>query len=73
MMNQAKTPVMLLGRDSHKAAFDALYLAMCDAVMLPCDVSESFGVSVGFRLQSVLDAINTYGSKVSLHAEETLL
>jgi arginine/lysine/ornithine decarboxylase len=65
-MNPADQPVFLLGRDSHKAAFDGLNLAMCDAVMLPCVVSQAFGVSLGIRLESVQEAINRYGSKVRL-------
>ena len=33
-------PVMLIGRDSHKAVFDALSLANCDAALLPCHIDR---------------------------------
>ena len=36
----AKSPVMLIGRDSHKAVYDALSLANCDAALLPCNVDR---------------------------------
>ena len=39
--------VLLLGRDSHKSAFDALQLADIDAAILPVQTDPEFGVPLG--------------------------
>ena len=61
------TSIFLLGRDSHKSAFDALALSEgCDAVLLPCVTENSFQVSLGVTVDSIQAAINCYGDRVSV-------
>ena len=55
---------MILGRDSHKASFDGLRLADCDAALLPCINDQEFGVPLGVDLNSISDALENYGSEV---------
>ena len=42
-----KRPILIVTRDAHKSVFDALWVAQCDAFVLPCLVEESMGVSLG--------------------------
>jgi hypothetical protein len=55
-----------MGRDAHKASFDALTLAHCDAVVLPVSVEKAFEVSIGVDVEDVKKAILLYGEKVFL-------
>jgi arginine/lysine/ornithine decarboxylase len=58
--------VVLLPRDSHKAAFNALTLAQnCDAVLLPCEQDSTFQVSLGVTLETVRRALEEYDGRVS--------
>lgn len=56
--------IMLLGRDSHKASFDGLRLADCDGALLPCVQDCEFGVPLGVDIESISEALETYGSQV---------
>lgn len=64
-INTVKRSVMLLGRDSHKASFDGLRLADCDGALLPCIHDEEFGVPLGVDMESIIEALETYGDSVS--------
>lgn len=67
MMRPSSESILILGRDSHKSAFDAIQLSGCTAALLPCPVEPQFGVTLGTTLASVKSALDTYGDKVSLH------
>ena len=56
--------IMILGRDSHKASFDGLRLADCDGALLPCVQDNEFGVPLGVDIESISEALETYGSQV---------
>lgn len=60
--------LLLLGRDSHKSAFDALSLSPdgCDGVLLPCELDSSFQVSLGVTIHTIQKAIDIYGTRVSI-------
>lgn len=60
--------IFMVGRDAHKSVFDALSITQdCDAVLLPCALDTgTFQVSLGVTLDSIQQAIHTYGSKVCL-------
>ena len=62
----SKSSVFLIGRDSHKAVFDALTLANCDAALLPCVTDEEFSLPLGVEFDTVLAALDTYGQQVNL-------
>lgn len=59
-----KRSIMILGRDSHKASFDGLRLADCDAALLPCINDVEFGVPLGVDFDSISHALEKYGSEV---------
>lgn len=62
----AQRSIVLLPRDAHKSAFDALTVSQnCDAVLLPCTAEPDFGVTLGFTLDTVQRAIDLYGDQVS--------
>lgn len=56
--------VVIMGRDSHKSAFDALSIAGCDAALLPCTWDDNFGVTVGVEIESIEQALDEHGSNV---------
>ena len=58
--------IMILGRDSHKASFDGLRLADCDGALLPCVQDQEFGIPLGANLDSIREALDSYGSQVVL-------
>jgi arginine/lysine/ornithine decarboxylase len=53
-----------VGRDSHKSVFDAISLAGCDAVLLPCHFADDFGISLSVVKERIYEAINIYGKNV---------
>jgi len=56
--------VFLLGRDSHKSAFDALSLAGVDGILLPCNYDEKFQIPLGISIKSIKEAIKLYKGKI---------
>jgi hypothetical protein len=60
--------ILLLGRDSHKSAFDAISVADCDAALLPCDTDSEFEISLGVHISAVRKALDQYGDQVSISA-----
>ena len=56
--------VLVMGRDSHKSAFDGVALAGCDAVLLPCVCDAVFGVPLGVEMASVRAALDAHGADV---------
>jgi len=67
--NKTGRSILLLGRDSHKSAFDSLSLSSnpCDAVVIPCTIVHEFGVSVGIDVESIKESISRYGEQVILY------
>jgi arginine/lysine/ornithine decarboxylase len=61
---QGNKSILLMGRDSHKSAFDAISLADCEAALLPCIVENEFGISLGVQTGAIEEALKTYGSDV---------
>ena len=56
--------MFILGRDSHKSAFDALSLAECDSILLPCYIDSNFYIPLGISYDSIHEALTVYGSRV---------
>jgi lysine decarboxylase len=56
--------VFIVGRDSHKSVFDALVLADCDAALLPCQISNEWGISLGVDTESITHVLSLYGERV---------
>ena len=52
-----RRPRLLITRDAHKAVFDALWVAQCDALVLPCRVQPDFQVSLGADPAALLGAL----------------
>lgn len=67
MKQPASESILILGRDSHKSAFDAIQLAGCTAALLPCPVDPKFGIALGTTLESIKYALDTHGNKVLSH------
>lgn len=42
-----KKSVIIISRDAHKAVFDALELSQSEALVLPCDIDDCYGISRG--------------------------
>ena len=57
-------PVFILGRDSHKSAFDALSLAECDSILSQCYIDTNFNIPLGISYDSIHEALTVYGSRV---------
>ena len=62
--NDDQRSVLILGRDSHKSAFDALVLADCDAALLPCYCDPKFGIPYGVEYESIQCALNDHRGNV---------
>lgn len=45
--SRAARSTLVVTQDAHKAVFDALWVAQCDAIVLPCAVEETMGISLG--------------------------
>lgn len=60
----ASESILILGRDSHKSAFDAVQLAGCSAALLSCPVEPRFGIALGTTLLSVKCALDKHGDQV---------
>ena len=56
--------VFIIGRDSHKSVFDAIALAECGVVLLPCYTEPQFGVSLGSSYAAIKKALETYPGQV---------
>ena len=56
--------LFVIGRDSHKSVVDGIALAGCDALVLPCHVEETFGVSLGMDLASLKDILAQHEGQV---------
>ena len=54
---KGRRSVLLVTRDAHKAVFDSLWVAQCDALVLPCLVDETMGVSLGWGGEAFSAAI----------------
>ena len=59
------SPIFLIGRDSHKSVYDGLSLGQCDAVLLPCEFDQEFGVPLSVNIQSIETAIKEYKNRVA--------
>ena len=62
--NKSNKSVFILGKDSHKSAFDGITLAGCDAILLPCIREPMFGISLGVLESHIKQAIDEYRSDV---------
>lgn len=62
--NKDTKRVFLLGRDSHKSAFDALSLAGVDGVLLPCNYDEKFQIPLGVSIDSITEAIKLHDGSI---------
>lgn len=56
--------IFVIGRDSHKSVFDAIALAECDVILLPCYSDAEFGVSLGSSFTAVELALKMHPGKV---------
>mmetsp|Transcript_21668 Transcript_21668/g.31085 ORF Transcript_21668/g.31085 Transcript_21668/m.31085 type:complete len:413 (-) Transcript_21668:246-1484(-) len=65
--NKSGKSILLLGRDSHKSAFDSLSLSStpCDAVVIPCTILDEFGVSLGIDVDALHESILKYGDQIA--------
>jgi arginine/lysine/ornithine decarboxylase len=57
LSSSSKKSVVIVSRDAHKSVFDALELAQCDALVLPCSIDEAFGVSTGVDADTIIKSI----------------
>jgi arginine/lysine/ornithine decarboxylase len=60
-----KRPILILGRDSHKSAFDAIGISNCDAVLLPCAIDSCFGVPLGSTYEYIERSLQEYNNVVN--------
>lgn len=65
-LSKKSKSILLLGRDSHKSAFDGIGLSHnCDGVILPTMMDDDFHISFSIQRDSVVNAISQYGDKVN--------
>ena len=67
--NIATKSTLILGRDSHKSAYDGLSIADCDAVVLPCIIETEFNIPIGsFVYENIEIALQIHKENVSFKA-----
>jgi arginine/lysine/ornithine decarboxylase len=63
LYHKTKIAKFLIPRDSHKSVFDAVKLADCEAILLPCEVNNDFQISTGAQLEAIRLVFEKYKSE----------